>query len=162
MNKQINDLLNYGTVLMTFTRPTLGANGTLGGSSFAVTANGQGYGPAWQAFDGIYNNDGSQWANSAGTGDYYIFYNPKGLKIASLGFYFQAQGMTAGTIYGSNDNSSYTQLSTFSGLNVSRGVLNTVTVNSTGFYKYHKILCTGYVGRCSIGELTFPSAVYIL
>lgn len=144
----------YGAVEATFSQPTLSSNGTLGGASFACTANTEPYGAAYCAFD---NNGGTSWAANQSTGDYIIFYNPNALKISSLSIYNGTEGITSWTLYGSNDNATYTLICNgTSPVNTT----TTTTVNSYQYYKYHKIIGTDYSTRSRFYSINI-TATYI-
>lgn len=125
-------------------QPVLTANGTLGGSSFAVKAkdyqsnsDATVSGDAWYAFAGS-----KKYWRSATNPSYIIIYNPIALKINKI---YCTAGNTStnswgtlksGTISGSNDNSSWTKIKDFT--NNTFGAY-TITVNSPAFYKYYKL-----------------------
>lgn len=141
-------VISSSTQETTWTQPVLSANGTLGSSSFAVYASSEyssGY-AAWKAFDGS-TNTYYEAASSATTGQF-IFYNPLPLKVTTINItnrnsnYYQIKG---GTVYGSNDNSSWTSLCTFSGSH-SSGATWAIDVNSSSFYYYYKIDITSADG----------------
>ena len=96
-----------------FIRPNLTSDGTLGGNSFAVSAQSvnRSY-PAWQAVD----NSTTTECRSATSGTfYYLFYNPKALKVTKL-YINYASTLNTVQIAASNNTSSYTQItSTFNG-----------------------------------------------
>lgn len=144
----------YGAAEATFSQPTLVSNGTLGGASFACAADVESYGAAYCAFD---NNGGTNWAANQSTGDYIIFYNPNALKISSLSIYNGAEGITNWTLYGSNDNTTYTLMCN------GTSPVNTTTitaVNSYQYYKYHKIVGTAFSTRSRFYTINI-NATYI-
>lgn len=143
----------YGAIEASFSQPTLSANGTLGGESFACAANNETL-PAYCAFD---NNTSTSWAGNTSTGDYMIFYNPNALKISTLSIYNGAEGITAWTLYGSNDNATYTLIC--NGTSPVNATTNT-TVNSYQYYKYHKIVGTAYSTRSRFYSINI-TATYI-
>ena len=117
-----------------WTQPTLSANGTLGGDSFAVSLTNE-YSStyaAWKAFD---NNSSSCFWTSIIPADL-IIYNPVPLSVTALHWevYDYNRRPTDWEWYGSNDNETYTLIS--SGTNTS----NDFTLNFTpsSAYKYHK------------------------
>jgi len=127
-----------------WTQPVLSANGTLGGNSFAVEASTTLSGnPAWKAFDGDTSTPWNAAANTV-TG-YIILYHPTGIKISEIACYRSASSSTsnyptAGAVYRSNDNSSWTKLCDWN-----NGVSNawyTINVNSNNFYKYYRLNIT--------------------
>lgn len=145
-------------------QPILSANGTMGGSSFAVSASSE-YSTwkAWQAFNGeTTGNEG--WESTSTTDAWIQFYNPTALKVSQLdllNFYrdIAAFKFESGSVEASNDGTSWTELCTFTA-NQTAGGTTTVNVNSSNFYKYHRINChrasSGYI---IIQEITI-TAVY--
>lgn len=138
------------TTETTWSRPNLSANGTLGGTSFAVEASSEGSTAhaAWYAFDGTSNSDSNRWGSKQGisaanTGAYLIFYNPTAIKVSKLEWYNYTTQYThypkTLTLYGSNSNGSWTQIAEGSG---SAQPIATLNANSTTFYKYHKLAVT--------------------
>lgn len=129
--------LKYISVPASFTQPVLSANGTMGGASFAVEASTNlSDNPAWKA----YNNDtGSAWVCAANhhTG-WTTFYNPSAIKVSKISCYSSVSSYPkSGKVLGSNNNSSWTELCSWS-----NGVQNSwydITVNSSNYYKYYKV-----------------------
>lgn len=133
----------YGNTETTWTQPVLTSNGVLGGDTFAVYASNN-YDattyPIYKSFDG---NTSTIWYNSTAPVDV-IFYNPKPLKVTNI----QCQNrtdtsnyaFTAGTVYGSNDNVTYTEISTFTNSDTSQGGIWNIDLSSnTNSYLYYKI-----------------------
>lgn len=129
-------------------QPTLSADGTLGGDSFAVSASSEyssSY-PAWKAFD---NNNSNEWhANSTGTSpnlpQSLIIYNPNALNVTNIKITNRkevATYATAGNIYGSNDNSTYTLISAFTNTTGTTALAewNIDLSSNANYYKYYKI-----------------------
>lgn len=128
----------------------LSSNGTLGGDTFAVYASNNSDAnlfPAWKMFDG----DGSTcWYNTSVPTDL-IFYNPEPIKFKTIEFTncedTPNYTFTAGTVYGSNDNVTYTLIGTFTnnatGAGDSYCVLEEGGLTSPDFYKYYKVSLTG-------------------
>lgn len=132
---------SYGGVEMNFIRPNLTSNGTMGGSSFAVRANDEYYFPAWQSVDG---NSSSGWQPYTVVGARYDMYNPQPLKATSINItYFNSSQYIgqAGSIYGSNDDSNYTFLTSFSG-NASANLSISIPSNVQNYYKYYRYINT--------------------
>ena len=138
-----------GFVDVSFSQPALSANGTLGGSSFAVYASKEqstGY-ALWKAFD---KNTSTCWSAGAGAnttnfnGTYFTIYNPAALKVSSLSITNRSgvNGYTPknGTVYGSDNNSSWTSIATYSNSDSTAGSVWTLSVGSSNYYKYYKIV----------------------
>ena len=138
-------LVQYGKVSATsqeytWNQPTLTSNGTLGGSSFAVTTNylytATGGGQAWNAFDD--SNKRLDVYDETNGGDL-IIYNPIPIKIICAEFNTTGvpsnYKLTYGNVKASNSNGSWTTLSS----NLSKsGDISTFTINNNNFYKYYK------------------------
>lgn len=122
-------------------QPTLTANGTVGGDSFAVeaTTSSSSY-PAYKAFD---NTNGYWIANTVSA--YTTFYNPKPLKVTNLhvknpNYSDHNYASLAGVIYGSDDNSNWVEIAQYTNSvlgNLAEWDIDLST--NTKFYKYHKI-----------------------
>ena len=132
-------------------QPILTSDGVLGGNSFACQMLNNPVNSAYLAFDG--NTSTNARINSgASSSSSFTFYNPEPLKISTI--IINASGnnnneyMSAGKLYGSNDNSSWTELLTFSGLSYGD---YTLAVNSDKSYKYHKFMPTSL---CTAGYWT--------
>lgn len=126
-----------------WTQPILSSNGTLGGSDYACLASTEQY-PAYYAFNG---NSSDYWGpSSPSVPQFVIFYSPNPIKLTSVYFNFKedAEVYSAGKIEASNDNSTYTQVGSFSG-NSSVGL--TVYLDTQGkAYKYYKYTFTAHHG----------------
>jgi hypothetical protein len=133
-----------------FNQPILTADGTLGGSSFAVAADTvlRAGAEAYKAFsaDSI-NPNGTCWhAQSTGNIHWYTFYNPIPLKVNSLTMRNNSNGETwpviAYKVQGSNDNVNWADLGSFTNSNFGSSQTYTAFVNSTNAYLYHRIYTT--------------------
>lgn len=155
----------YGILEQTFSQPTLSANGTLGGSSFAVYSNSVNAASVdtYKAVDG---DNSTRWQQLDGaTGVYFVFYNPNALKVSNLnirnldGWNYAITGYT---IYGSNDNSNWTTITsgTNSVITASANWDISIPEANKGFYKYYKIYASSVSVVAEIATLTI-SATYI-
>lgn len=134
--------VNVPEETQTFTQPVLSANGTLGGSNFAVSAsseNQSGTNPyrAFEAFDG---NSDTYWRCANTTSGWIQFYNPKPLYVSTLIWGYFYSYPTGGSVLGSNDGTNFDTLTTWTN---SSAADFTITVNSTKAYKYYRITVTG-------------------
>lgn len=133
----------FGGVETTFVQNALTTNGTLGGSNQAVYASNEYL--SYLAYMASDNNSSTSWGTAAGvTSANYIRYNPVPVKATSFDFTNTSGGgytPAAGTIYGSNDNSNYTVLTSFTNSNgTSLATWNIpIPANAQGFYNYYKI-----------------------
>ena len=162
-----NGAYSTSTTDVAWSRPNLNSNGSVGGSSFACYADSE-YGSnyAYKAFDGS-NATVDYWTSTTSAFPHYIvFYSPTAIKVSSLTIYNRASGYYAPkdyTLYGSDNGSSWTYLT--SGTNtVSSGGANWYVYPSTSsYYKYYKFEVTSHINGSStyvaIGEI-YISAVY--
>ena len=134
-------------------RPNLTSNGVLGGDSFAcisLTPIDSSTYDAWRLFNGLEGED--TWFSTSSQGAF-VFYNPYPLKVESFEVvnYYASNNYSLnwykGSIYGSNDNVNWDKLTDF--INESHyggGEHWVIPVNSTGYYKYHKVQILENVG----------------
>lgn len=119
-----------------FVRPNLTENGTLGGDGFAVfaTKSSTSY-PAYRAVD---NSTDTFWQALSANGESFTFYNPKPLKVTKLDITYvgTAYGIRSGIVYGSNDNSSWTELKSISS---SSQITSWDMSDNAECYRYYKI-----------------------
>lgn len=160
-NKAINDLLKYGIRIGSFIRPNLASNGTLGGTSFAVSASNSlpSYDP-YKAVDS--NSPYSFWSSQASSVDY-IFYNPNMLKVSQMTVIGGDSTFAYYTlnVYGSNDGVSYSSsihTQSISGGNYNTLYTITIPEANRGFYKYYKMNCVKFSGATvEISNLTITA-----
>jgi len=136
-NVSQNITLSSATI-SNFSRPNLSANGTMGGNSFAVSCDSavsSGYQP-YYAVDG--NTDYLWMVNNTNSTCKFTFYNPTPLKVSQIVNYYTSTTYSASNfiIEGSNDNQNWTEIGTYT---VTKTLTQTIPVNSTRFYKYHRI-----------------------
>lgn len=158
----------------------LTANGTIGGSSFAVT--GSTTSTQWKAFDGNTTGTYDYWnpKNSWGAvpeGTYIELYYPTAVKIKSVRFLNRAayEGKAPGswTFYYSNDGSSWTEISSGTNTNQSKGNdggtwtvtgISNSSTNTYYFHKYYKFTFgtdwTGTTAAYAGVQEMYPSAYY--
>jgi len=136
----------------TFSQPNLNNNnGTFGSDSFAVSASSEfdsNY-PAWKAFDGTLVDTTDAWITTKNvTWGTLTFYNPTPIKVTKLTVTnrYASEGIayvgaiSSGTVYGSNDNSTWTELKTFTNsINTSASNWDIDLSDNTNFYKYYKL-----------------------
>lgn len=139
-----------------FVQPVLAANGTLGGSSFAVAGSSLWDGDYWWAFD---NDAATRWHSSGGMPQWMTIYNPEPLKLRKLTITTSSnsghKGITAGSVLGSNDNVSWETIAGFSNSVTDGGATFDIPVNSGKFFKYHQLHITGsaystWIGTCAV------------
>lgn len=182
INSSSSFLFNYGSASNSsqtnkWTQPELTADGILGGNSFAVSAPYYSNCYTWYAFQSNTTSYSYSWYYNANQADY-IFYNPIPLKVTNINVRNRASLNSGGLIktvkvYGSNDNSSWTFLTTYTSSQTSAGSTFDVSLNNnTSFFKYYKLnvasvtnsnavsiqnlTLTAYYTTISIGNITFP------
>ena len=152
-----------------FVQPVLTENGTMGGDSFACdqsnyyTENSGDEQKAWYVFDGKFN--GQEWqVNGVKLDTWYwlSWYNPQPIKMSRVGVTNAAgqYSILAWKLQGSNDNSTWTDLTTGTNENV-----NSVTTwymeipeEKQSFYRYYRIYCQPRVTTAlMIRELTLTA-----
>lgn len=115
-----------------WTNPKLTTNGTVGGTSCACAADSY-YGSSYYQYRAFDNSTSSYWRNNHNSTPTWItYYTPVAVFVTSVVFSFNSIA-SAGRIEGSNDNSTWTTIGTFSG-NTSSTL--TVECSSTVPYKY--------------------------
>ncbi len=154
---------SYGGIETTFTQPTLSANGSIGGASFAVSPSAiyDSSHDAWMAFN---NNTSDSWNTPSGQLGNIIIYNPVALKVSKVTKRNETAGWgvhTAGSLYGSNDNVTYTKIMDYTNANTSGGASWDINISSANqaYYKYYKDVITSassltYGAICSEYDLT--------
>jgi len=125
------------------TQPKLSSNNTLGGDNFAVQISSVNNSdtPAWKAFD---KDNSTHMAFSGGNTGTLIIYSPVSIKLTKLwhtnvASISSSRTTLSGAIYGSNDNSNWTLLNSYTNSNQTSNARWAINVNSTNFYKYYKM-----------------------
>ena len=137
---------------LAFNQPALSANGTLGGDSFAVNVSSQ-YSSSYQAYMAFDNSSSTQWLTVAPASISFpvnlTVYNPVALNCTSIDITNRltySSYFTAGNVYGSNDNSTWTLIQTFTNSVSAPNTKWTIDLsNNTEYYKYYKIEFTSGV-----------------
>lgn len=132
---------------VTWIRPNLTSNGTIGSSTFAVsTTRPYNSYPVYIAFDGIDNqNKSGCFSYSYSEGAQVTLYTSTPIKLKSFTWVVHKSGTQNQTanyidVYGGNSQSSYTLLNSFTNDVVSpAGSTFTKNVNSTQYYRYHRL-----------------------
>lgn len=120
----------------------MGANGTLGGSSFAVQASSEN-GTTYQAYKCFDNSNTTLW-NTAATdlsNPWYIFYNPVKLNVTNIAIrnYSNGYHCASGSVLASDTNSNYVKLCDFTGGQTASAWWNIDLSTNTKSYKYYKL-----------------------
>lgn len=137
-------------------QPVLSSNGTIGGDSFAVIGSSNYSGGYWAAFD---NNPATIWHSNGGMPQWMVMYNPEPLRlkkfIITTSNSSGHEGIKSGTIYGSNDNKVWEEITNYTNTVSGRGQTFEIPVNSTKYYKYYKLhIAESYyhtwIGYCAV------------
>ena len=132
-----------------WTRPNLSSNGTMGGDSFAVSSNrvqlsGN---DVYRAFDGV-TSGGNYFHTESGTKTGHIdIYNPVPINITGFTIYNQTgtanRASSAGIIYGSDNGSDWTQITTYTNsVQTAGGTWNISLSSNSKYYNYYRIEST--------------------
>jgi hypothetical protein len=142
-----------------WTQPTLTANGTMGGNSFAVSAD-----SSWSGYNPYYacdKNAGTQWISGKGASSPFIFYNPTPIIVKKLEVSSQHSdsGIQAqeGKVYGSNTNGDWVQIGTFTGGSWNKGFVCDLSSNDSPYTYYRIVPTTATSGNWGIYELTITA-----
>ena len=128
-----------------WTQPTMTANGTLGGNSFAVYSNVtqiSSDAAVYKAFD---NNDQTFFHSTSNNKTGYItMYNPTALNVVRIETLNQDncdnRASAIGKVYGSNDNSNWTELTSYANSVQAGGESWYIDLSSnTNYYNYYKL-----------------------
>ena len=153
-----------------WTQPTLTANGTVGGSSYAVRVSSTTSGhDAYKAFNGTLSNADDCWeAGSRTLTDWLEFYSPYRLKVSKITFknrvgqYFTTYSKLKLTA--SLDGSSYDTIAEFAPGSTTESATWEKTFSMSKSYRYFRLSAgsdAGYVGhssaKLSFGELVFTA-----
>ncbi len=162
---QITNEYNSGTaktqlIEEQWVQPVLSANGTLGGSSFAVASSSD-YSTSYLPYMAFRSDfDTSYWHSASQTDNnwYLIFYNPTAIKVSKLDLtiYSTSHIPTGGKLQGSNNGTSWTDVCSFTNTTATNQSDKFVidARSNTTFYKYYKILFTGSSSTyVNIGEV---------
>ena len=116
-------------------QPTLSANGSVGGASFAVSASAA-TNPAYYAFD---SNSSTYWRSGTASG-WIQFYNPIPLLVSNIRWGYFYSYPIGGTVQGSNDGTTWDTVASWS--NSAAADFDIQLISSIA-YKYHRINITG-------------------
>ena len=129
-------------------QPILTANGTMGGDSFAVSSNVAQYSgeDVYNAFNGVTSSGNGFHSQSGTTTGYIDMYNPTPIKITNFKIYNQNapnRASSAGTIYGSNDGTTWTEITTYTNsVQTAGGIWDISLSTNTAYYKYYRMQST--------------------
>ncbi len=129
----------HPVTLKTFVSPNLTENGELGGESFAVASTGE-VNSSYSAYK-VFNGNKTDYLWASEDINTISFYNPQALRISSLIIQNYSSSSTylpaSITVQGSNDNINWNELAYFE---YSTELVRTLEINSSRFYKYHRLV----------------------
>lgn len=125
--------VNVDAVTKTFSQPTLSSEGTMGGGSFAVSASANSDGNGVYS---VFDSSTSTYWRSGTSSEWIQFYNPNRLKVTRIKWGYFYSYPKSGTVQGSANGSSWTTLKSWTNSSASDF---TITLSTTGFYKYYRI-----------------------
>ena len=133
---------------------------TIGGSSWGIYESGGQTGNLWKISD---KNSGTYWdAGRPGLPINVIFYNPNPILATSVYFYnYSSDGINNYSFSGSNDNSTWTQLSSGTGKGHNAQWTDTITTSTP--YKYFRLQVTQTLdssGWLNLREVTISGTEY--
>lgn len=157
-----------GDIISEWTQPYITSKGTMGGETFACYTDVpqiSGTDSYWQVFNNISQGAGFHSTQGNVTGNIY-WYNPIPLNITNIKVYTQIDAggsnrqSTAGTIYGSNDYTNWTPISTYTNTQQAHSSSWDINLSSnTGYYKYYRWESTacGTGGYWTMSHLVFTA-----
>ena len=153
----------FKKVYTDFVQPTLAANGTVGGDSFACfcsSSTSASY-DAWKAFQNAYAAN-QYWLSTSGLPEHIGWYNPTPLRVSAIAIQNRGEHgsfLVDYEIQASNDDSTWDSIASGTLTETGLGVINTIEIESETAYKYWKVIgekCAGTsntyfgVGRITI------------
>ena len=159
-NQCVEEFQNASKLYDVWVQPTITENGTIGGDSFAVsgTAVTTEY-EAYRAFD---NNSSTDWVSASANEDL-IIYTPIPIMVTKIDVTNRNDSVVryikSGVIYGSNDNSNYVQIGTFTNtITTQLGEWSIDLGTNNSFYKYYKFSLVGDT-YCSANEIKITASL---
>lgn len=153
------------SLALDWTQPTLSANGNVGGASFAVIAsseNTSGVG-AYGAFTGTTSSSSDCWHSNSESNSWITFYNPTAIKVTNLQITNRNDGtytypIYGGVVYGSNDNSKWEQIKSFTNSVLGSNAVWSIDLSSNkNYYKYYKIEANNSNTYVTIGKVVITA-----
>ena len=141
-----------------FTTPTLTANGTLGGNSFAIATNQTGS-DGYKMFNGNTATSDYWWFTGGNNGEAIVtFYNPTPIKVTKLVITFNTTSTTylakSYVVEGSNDNTNWKQVGSFGYV---AGQVRTLDLTNNKAFKYYRIKMNIYYMYLRICEIAITA-----
>ena len=131
-------LFTYGqkTTEVSWTRPNLTSNGTMGGSSNACAASSY-YSSSYYPYYAFYSSTSNTWQSNSGNYPHWItYYTPTAVYIDKISILLSSYNQMFYEIQGSNNNSTWTTLVDDLNKVNSSGSTIEIPVNSANAYKY--------------------------
>ncbi len=147
-NKCVEEFENSEYKMVDFVQPILSSNGTLGGDTFAVSANqehnsGSSIYYAYYCFANNGNtSETTSWQTQALPASFTI-YNPVALNITNIQITNRLsypRAIASGTVLGSNNNDTWEEITSFTNTNNTASAIWSIDLSAnTKFYKYYKL-----------------------
>lgn len=133
----INELISLTPASqMSWVRPNLTSNGTLGTDNFAVAANQ--YSSSYAAYKAVDDNASSYWYGYPSGNIDYTFYASDKIKVSELTFkFFGGYQASSVIVQGSDDNIDYENITT--SYTSTSSTMYTATLTNNKYYHYYKI-----------------------
>lgn len=168
MVDEYNDA-NNTIITENWTQPVLTANGTMGGSSFAVDSDITQYSglDVFNAFNGITSGSDCFHSVSGATTGYIDMYNPEAINVTNIKIYNQNaanRASSAGNIYGSNNGTDWTLITAYTNLVQTAGGTWDISLSgNTAYYKYYRLESTagGSDSYWTINEIELTANIAI-
>lgn len=144
---------NSTSAELAFQQPVLTANGTLGGSTFAVTAN-QNTASAYLPFSGSGTGITSTSTPSTASPFEITIYNPVAVKLSDISMQNPANSTNVWStmvLYGSNSNGAWTEISRHNNNIRTANGWGSLGVNPNAYYKYYKLSFTSNTANAVVG-----------
>jgi hypothetical protein len=146
-----------------WTRPNLTANGTLGGDSFAVSAEAYSTSASYQAWRAVDNSTSTSyyWYSKSNGTRYYTFYNPDALKVSQIICYFTASNYRSNSLYieGSNNNSNWVSIESTYSYTTSSPYTGTLVLTNNDYYKYYRLRFVPYISYIRLYDMLITAIV---
>lgn len=125
-----------------WTMPTLSANGTVGGDSYAVRSSSE-YGSSYATYNAFNGSSTTFWSeNGVSSSGYIEFYSPFRLKVSKITIQNRSEYVNtwaSGIVYGSLDGTNYFEMATFTNSNATASANWQINITNSQPAKYIRI-----------------------
>lgn len=124
-----------------FVQPVLTSNGTLGGDSFACSANS--YIGSYYPYIVFTSGTDSLWHSGPGLPAWLEFYNPIALRVTKITVMNHDKTITAGSVQGCNDGNTWKTIVDWTNSNETAYASWDIDLSKNiGYYKYYRLYIT--------------------